>query len=69
MTGYRQDALKCARYLAQAGPKKGAIVAKAAGVPCATRLMRNNVYGWFEKVETGVYALTAVGQTGLDDWS
>jgi hypothetical protein len=69
VTGYRQDALKCARYLAQAGPKKGAIVAKVAGVPCATRLMRNNVYGWFEKVETGVYALTAAGRKGLDDWS
>jgi len=38
-------------------------------VPCATRLMRNNVYGWFEKVETGVYALTEAGRKGLNDWS
>ena len=69
VTGYRQDALKCATYLAHTGPEKGAIVAKATGVPSATRLMRNNVYGWFEKVETGVYALTEAGRKGLNDWS
>ena len=69
VTGYRQDALKCATYLAHTGPEKGAIVAKATGVPSATRLMRNNVYGWFEKVETGVYALTPAGRKGLEDWS
>jgi len=69
LTGYRQDALKCATYLAHAGPEKGAIVARATGVPSATTLMRNNVYGWFEKVETGIYALTAAGRKGLEDWS
>ena len=68
VTGYRQDALKCAAYLAHAGAEKGAIVAKATGVPSATSLMRNNVYGWFRKVETGVYMLTPVGVIGLADW-
>ena len=69
VTGYRQDALKCAAYLAHAGAEKGDIVAKATAVPSATTLMRNNVYGWFEKVETGVYALTPAGAKGLADWS
>lgn len=68
VTGYRQDALKCATYLANAGAEKGAIVAKATGVPSATTIMRNNVYGWFEKVEKGVYGLTEVGRKGLADW-
>lgn len=68
VTGYRQDALKCAAYLANIGAEKGAIVARATGVPTATTLMRNNVYGWFEKVETGVYSLTPEGQQGLRDW-
>lgn len=45
--------------------RKGDIVAKATAVPSATTLMRNNVYGWFEKVETGVYALTLLGRK---DW-
>ena len=68
VTGYRQDALKCAAYLAHVGAEKGAIVAKATGVPSATSLMRSNVYGWFCKVETGVYMLTPVGVIGLADW-
>ena len=68
MTGYRQDALACAAYLAESGAEKGAIVARATGVPAATRVMRDNHYGWFEKVEKGVYALTAAGRQGLKDW-
>ena len=69
VTGYRQDALACAAYLAASGAEKGAIVAKATGVPEATRIMRDNHYGWFEKVETGVYTLTAGGHAGLAHWA
>lgn len=68
VTAYRQDALRCARYLAEAGAEKGAIIAKAVGVPNATTLMRDNHYGWFRKVEKGVYALTPEGRQGLADW-
>lgn len=69
VTAYRQDALKCAAYLAETGAEKGAIIAKATGVEKATTLMRDNHYGWFEKVETGVYALTEAGRQGLADWA
>ncbi|MEM6307286.1 MAG: DUF2161 family putative PD-(D/E)XK-type phosphodiesterase [Pseudomonadota bacterium] len=68
VTGYRQDAVKCAAYLAQSGAEKGSIVARATGVPQATTLMRDNHYGWFQRVEIGVYDLTAAGQRGLADW-
>lgn len=68
VTGYRSDALKCAAYLASAGAEKGAIVARATGVGVATTLMRDNHYGWFRKVETGVYDLTDAGRQGLADW-
>ncbi|WP_299791065.1 DUF2161 family putative PD-(D/E)XK-type phosphodiesterase [uncultured Marivita sp.] len=68
VTAYRQDALRCALYLAEAGAEKGAIIAKATGVENATTLMRDNHYGWFERVETGVYALTPQGRQGLADW-
>ncbi|MEM6729825.1 MAG: DUF2161 domain-containing phosphodiesterase, partial [Pseudomonadota bacterium] len=68
VTGYRQDALKCAAYLATSGAEKGAIIAKATGVKAATTIMRNNHYGWFKKVETGVYALAPAGAQGLKDW-
>lgn len=68
VTAYRQDALRCAIYLAETGAEKGAIVARATGVSNATTLMRDNHYGWFRKVETGIYALTPEGRKGLADW-
>jgi hypothetical protein len=30
--------------------------------------MRNDHYGWFEKVSRGVYGLTDVGRRGLADY-
>ena len=69
VTGYRQDALRCAAHLAEHGACRGAVVAAATGVAQATRLMRDNHYGWFEKVATGVYALTGEGSAGLAHWA
>ncbi|MEX0329490.1 MAG: DUF2161 domain-containing phosphodiesterase [Ruegeria sp.] len=69
VTAYRQDALKCAAHLAECGPCKGSDVAKATGVIAATRLMRVNHYGWFQKVEKGVYALSDAGFEGLKHWA
>jgi hypothetical protein len=68
ITAYRQDAIRCARFLAVHGACKGAKVAEWAEVPTATRLMRDNHYGWFEKVEKGVYALSPQGHKGLTDY-
>ncbi|MEM8730759.1 MAG: DUF2161 family putative PD-(D/E)XK-type phosphodiesterase [Pseudomonadota bacterium] len=69
VTAYRQDALRCAAYLAEQGATRGADVAKATGVAAATRVMRDNHYGWFEKVSKGVYRLTEAGQAGLIHWA
>ncbi len=69
VTAYRQDALKCAAHLAERGAAKGSDVAKATGVPTATRLMRENHYGWFDKVEKGIYALSDAGSEGLRHWA
>ena len=62
VTAYRQDAERIAAFLAASGPSKGAVVAKATGVAQATRLMATNHYGWFERVETGIYRLTDTGR-------
>ncbi|MEL7091106.1 MAG: DUF2161 family putative PD-(D/E)XK-type phosphodiesterase [Pseudomonadota bacterium] len=61
VTAYRQDALRLALYLYEAGASKGADVARETGVPRATTMMRNDHYGWFEKVDTGIYGLTPKG--------
>ena len=69
ITAYRQDALQCAALLAARGPTKGAIVAKETGVAKATRLMADDHYGWFERVDTGIYQLTPKGVDGLKTYS
>lgn len=61
VTAYRQDALKLAVYLYEVGASKGADVARETEVQRATQMMRINHYGWFEKVEKGVYGLTPAG--------
>jgi len=66
VTSYRQDALKCASFLRQNGPSKGAAVAKGTNVPTATRIMATDHYGWFERVEHGVYGLSSKGLSGLE---
>lgn len=69
VTGYRQDALACARFLAVHGPSRGAKVAEWAEVPQATRIMAADHYGWFTRLDRGVYGLTPQGQKGLADWA
>ncbi len=61
VTAYRQDALKLAVYLFEVGASKGADVARETDVKRATAMMRDNHYGWFEKVEKGIYGLTPAG--------
>lgn len=65
VTAYRQDALRVASYLADHGASKGATVAQVTGVSKATRIMADDHYGWFERISTGVYALTPAGADGL----
>ena len=65
MTSYRQGALRCAKVLFDEGACKGSYVAKMAGFEKATTLMARNHYGWFEKVEKGIYGLTPEGAKAL----
>ncbi|MFN3663872.1 DUF2161 domain-containing phosphodiesterase [Yoonia sp.] len=68
VTGYRQDAVRCARFLAVHGASPGAKVRQWAEVPQATRIMADDHYGWFERVARGVYDLTPAGRQGLVDF-
>lgn len=68
MTAYRQDALRCLGVLEELGPTKAAVVAKTANVTNARRLMADNHYGWFERVDTGIYALSPKGQSATKDY-
>jgi hypothetical protein len=57
MTAYRQDAIKCADYLKQHGPSRPRDVKVVTKVDRAATILRDNVYGWFKKVERGVYGM------------
>ena len=65
MTAYRQEALRCAALLAANGPMKVATLRASGEVPKAARILQDDVYGWFERVERGVYGLSPKGKLGL----
>lgn len=67
MTSYRQGALRCAKVLHDEGACKASYVAKMAGFDKARNLMASNHYGWFEKIDRGVYGLTRTGAQALED--
>jgi hypothetical protein len=65
VTAYRQDALRCARALALYGPMRVAALRKIAEVPAAASVLQRNVYGWFDRIERGIYGLTPEGDQAL----
>ena len=65
MTAYRQRALACAASLS-GGPRRTAEVRVA--IPDAPKILLHNVYGWFFRVERGVYGLTEAGRAALRRW-
>lgn len=68
ITAYRQDALRCLSVLSENGPTKAAVVSELTMVDRARRIMADDHYGWFERVETGIYALSPKGATALQDY-
>ena len=69
LTAYRQDALRCARELADVGVLKVSGVRERAGVARAGPILRDNHYGWFDRVRTGHYDLSPKGRRALVHWS
>jgi hypothetical protein len=69
VTAYRQAALRCAAHLAQDGPTKASEVARATGVSQAAKILQRDVYGWFQRVERGIYALSSKGEAALETFA
>jgi hypothetical protein len=65
MTAYRQQALACAAALAD-GPRRPRDLKPV--VATAGQIMLKNYYGWFEKIDKGVYGLSASGLEALKRW-
>jgi hypothetical protein len=66
MTAYRQQALAVASALA-GKPSRPRDLRPLA--PDSAKILKGNVYGWFERIERGVYGLTASGRGALVKWA
>ncbi len=62
MTAYRQQAIACARALAD-GPLRPRDLKQAS--PMAGRIMLDNHYGWFERISKGLYGLSPTGREAV----
>lgn len=69
LTAYRQDALRCARELSVDGVLKVSVLRERTGVSRAGSILRDNHYGWFDRVRTGHYNLSPKGGRELGSWS
>ncbi len=69
LTAYRQDALRCAHRLADEGVLKVSVLRDRTGVSRAGPILRDNHYGWFDRVKTGHYTLSSKGGRDLLHWS
>lgn len=65
MTAYRQQALACAAALAQTPARPRDL---KLAMPDAPKILLRNVYGWFVRVERGIYALSDSGRAALMQW-
>jgi len=65
MTAYRQQALACAAALSDGSQRPREL---KTAMPDAPKILLRNVYGWFVRVERGLYALTDLGRAALIRW-
>lgn len=65
MTAYRQQALACAAALSRAPARPRDL---KNDVPDAAKILLRNVYGWFVRIERGLYGLTDAGTAALLRW-
>ncbi len=66
-TAYLEKALHIACVLAHTGPLSPKKLITHGCAPKAGLIVSRNVYGWFEKVEKGVYGLSAKGEEALQE--
>ena len=65
MTAYRQQALACAAALSGAPARPRDLKVE---LPDAPKILLRNVYGWFVRVDRGLYALSESGRAALMRW-
>ncbi len=66
-TAYRETAVTIAYLLSERGPSKPSALAPLTGEKTRT-IMYLNHYGWFQRIERGIYDLTDTGKEALSDY-
>ena len=70
MTNYRENSLLVLHALSELGSTSDCrSVHKMCQVKNSTNIMYRNVYGWFEKQEKGIYAVSSAGKEALKEYS
>lgn len=69
LTAYRQRCIRVAEYLIKKESASGAEIKGAIGEDSSTQFLSNNYYGWFEKIDRGVYRVSQKGKEELPNWT
>ena len=65
VTAYRQDALRCVKFLRNTGASKVSDIVAQTKVERAATILRGDVYGWFVREDRGIYSLSPKGEAAL----
>ncbi|OUS18654.1 hypothetical protein A9Q97_00580 [Rhodospirillales bacterium 47_12_T64] len=65
VTAYRQDALRCAAYINEHGKAKVSDIRQNTQVEKTAAILQRDVYGWYQRVDRGVYELSPKGNEAL----
>lgn len=68
MTAYRELALGVAEALERLGPTSPKAISAEGLGPKAGSILRDNHYGWFERLGRGLYGLTVAGGEALEEY-
>ena len=69
LTAYRESALYIACCLERYGPSSPAALRHWGASSKAQSIVARNPYGWFQRLEPGVYGLTARGRAALQEYA
>ena len=69
VTSYREKALRVAWAIRREGPCAPRRIAEMTGSRRAADILQKDYYGWFERVERGIYRLRPAGERALDEYA
>lgn len=68
MTAYREQALEIAWFLAESGEASPRALRESGATARTGDILRRNYYGWFCRIDHGVYTLTDGGKQALEEY-